>query len=140
MACTIDPVLEMKFRCESITPRGLPVDPELNSSAARSSPPPREPVQAGDASSRRVRVEGPEKGVGPGSSSTTWAALVSHFAAAGARRFSTKAKRMRVRSATAWQSFGVSPGEKGTATQPARIAPSQAATQKREFSATIPMH
>src|SRR5512140_570352 len=137
----MDSVLAMKFRCESTTPRGLPVEPELKSTAAVSPPPPREGVGAADdRSSSRVEMAAPSNGAGAGSSSTTCVAFSSHFAQAVAMRASRKANRIRVCSATARQSAEESPGETGTATQPACIAPRYAATQKGEFAATTPTH
>src|SRR5882672_11010505 len=137
----MDSVLAMKLRCESTTPRGLPVEPELKSSAAGSPPPPQAGVRALDQqSSSRVQMDAAPNDARLASSSTTCAAFSSHFSQAGAGRASTKAKRIRVRSATARQSAGVSPGETGTATQPACIAPRYAATQNIEFSATTPTH
>src|SRR5205823_8281231 len=82
----------------------------------------------------------PSNGAGPGPYRTTRAGWESQRAQGAAIRVSTNAKRIPVCSATARQSAGVRPGETGTATQPARIAPSQAATQKKELSATIPTH
>src|SRR5204863_5233219 len=133
--------LAMKLRCERTTPLGLPVEPELKSSAAVSAPPPRAGVRALDQqSSSTVQMDAVLNDAGPARSSTTCAAFSSQFSQAGARRASTKANRIRVRSAMARQSAGVSPGETGTATQPAWIAPRYAATQNNEFSATTPTH
>ncbi len=114
----------MKLRCDSITPRGFPVEPELKSSAARSSPPPREGAStARVAHSGSVATDAPWNETGPGWSSTTCVGRVSHLAHAAAIRVSTNANRIRVWSTMARQSPAVSPGETGTATQPARIEP-----------------
>ena len=65
---------------------------------------------------------------------------MSHLAHAAAIRVSTNANRIRVWATIAWQSATVRPGDTGTAIQPARMAPRYAATQKKEFSATMPTH
>src|SRR3954453_21766741 len=131
----IESVFAMMLRWETITARGVPVEPEVYIKIARSSPAARGSVKlqvvvdSGKlARSKTPRTEAPERSV----------TRINRSSAAAYRastRCCTKANRASVLASTSSNSARVTLVGNGTATIPASKVPRYAPTQKAEFSA-----